>query len=138
MSEFITSMKQKMANLKEEIEAMRPGTEERKTGIREWRRLKRTLQRSNENGVIKSHICPFIFSSTIPVTYTMQLEFLTPNFWSNPLSSFFTPFVLCNKIKAQTQLDADHSRLEKMEKRIIEYLIVAYLKGSMRSSREAC
>ena len=41
MSEFITSMKQKMANLKEEIEAMRPGTEERKTGIREWRELSR-------------------------------------------------------------------------------------------------
>jgi len=138
MSEFITSMKQKMANLKEEIEAMRPGTEERKTGIREWRRLKRTLQRSDANGVIKSHVCPNPFSSTIPVTYAMQLEFLTPNFWSNPLSSFFTPFVLCDKIKAQTQLDADRSRLEKMEKRIIEYLVVAHLKGSTRSSREAC
>jgi len=100
--------------------------------------MERTLQRSDANGVIKSHVCPFIFSSTIPVTYAMQLEFLTPNFWSNPLSSFFTPFVICDKIKAQTQLDADRSRLEKMEKQIIEYLVVVHLKGSTRSSREVC
>jgi len=49
-----------LADLKKEIEAMRSGTEERKTGIREWRRLKRTLQGSDGNGVMRSHVRPFI------------------------------------------------------------------------------
>jgi len=110
MSEFITSMKKKMDNLKEEIEAMRPGTEERKQALENG---EGSRELCDANDVIKNHVCPFIFSSTIPVTYAMQLEWLTLIFWSIPLLSFFTPFVICDKIKAQTQLDADRSRLEK-------------------------
>jgi len=110
MSEFITSMKQKMDNLKEEIEAMRPGTEERKQALENGEGSRELY---DANDVIKNHVYPFIFSSTIPVTYAMQLEWLTLIFWSIPLLLFFTPFVICDKIKAQTQLDADRSRLEK-------------------------
>ena len=44
------------------------------------------------------------FSSTTPVTYAMQFEWLTSISWPNPSSSsFFTR----DKIKAQTQLDAN-------------------------------
>ncbi len=46
-----------MADLKRKIEAMAPGSEERKMGVREWRRLKRIPQGSVENGVIRNYVC---------------------------------------------------------------------------------
>ena len=45
-----------MADLKRRIEAMEPGSEERKMGVREWRRLKRIPIGSVENGVIRSYV----------------------------------------------------------------------------------
>lgn len=45
-----------MAELKKKIEAMEPGSEERKMGVREWRRLKRIPAGSVENGVIRSYV----------------------------------------------------------------------------------
>jgi ATP-dependent Lon protease len=49
-----------LADLKKHIEAMQPGSEERKMGVREWRRLKRIPQGSVENGVIRSYVCPLL------------------------------------------------------------------------------
>jgi len=43
-----------------EIEAMQSGTEERKVDTRDWRRLKRTPQGSDENGVVRIYVRPFI------------------------------------------------------------------------------
>jgi ATP-dependent Lon protease len=48
-----------LAELKAKIEAMLPGSEERKMGVREWRRLKRIPAGSVENGVIRSYVNPF-------------------------------------------------------------------------------
>ncbi len=45
-----------LADLKRRIEAMEHGSEERKMGVREWRRLKRIPQGSVENGVIRSYV----------------------------------------------------------------------------------
>jgi ATP-dependent Lon protease len=45
-----------LADLKTKIEAMIPGTEERKMGVREWRRLKRIPVGSVENGVVRSYV----------------------------------------------------------------------------------
>jgi hypothetical protein len=52
-----------MADLKRKIEAMAHGSEERKMGVREWRRLKRIPAGSVENGVIRSYVSfqPFSF-----------------------------------------------------------------------------
>lgn len=56
-----------MADLKRRIEAMEPGSEERKMGVREWRRLKRIPQGSVENGVIRSYVrrCLFLPTNTL-------------------------------------------------------------------------
>jgi len=58
------------ADLKK-IETIQSGTEERKVGMKEWRRLKRTPQ-----GSVKNELCtpsrPFSFMT--PLRYTMQLE----------------------------------------------------------------
>jgi len=48
-----------LADLKKRIEAAEVGSEERKMGVREWRRLKRIPQGSVENGVIRSYVSPF-------------------------------------------------------------------------------
>ena len=45
-----------MAELKRKIEGMAPGSEERKMGVREWRRLKRIPQGSVEHGVVRSYV----------------------------------------------------------------------------------
>jgi ATP-dependent Lon protease len=50
-----------LADLKAKIEAMVPGSEERKMGVREWRRLKRIPAGSVENGVIRSYASPISF-----------------------------------------------------------------------------
>ena len=53
-----------MAELKRRIEAMEPGSEERKMGVREWRRLRRIPAGSVENGVIRSYVSvAFSFSN---------------------------------------------------------------------------
>ncbi|KAK7031398.1 Lon protease-like protein [Favolaschia claudopus] len=108
-----------MADLKRRIEAMEPGSEERKMGVREWRRLKRIPQGSVEHGVIRSY-----------------LEWLTAVPWPN---SALEP---AHKIRdksfltaARAQLDSDHFGLEKIKKRLIEYLAVVRLK-EMNAERE--
>ena len=45
-----------LAELKAKIEAMLPGSEERKMGVRDWRRLKRIPAGSVENGVVRSYV----------------------------------------------------------------------------------
>ena len=52
-----------LADLKRKIEAMAHGSEERKMGVREWRRLKRIPAGSVENGVIRSYVSFQPFSS---------------------------------------------------------------------------
>ena len=47
-----------MAEIKTKIEAMAKDSEERKMGVREWRRLKRIPQGSVEHGVIRSYVGP--------------------------------------------------------------------------------
>ena len=45
-----------LADLRKKIEAFDAGSEERKVGVREWRRLKRIPQGSVENGVIRTYV----------------------------------------------------------------------------------
>ncbi|KAJ7493431.1 ATP-dependent protease La [Mycena galericulata] len=110
-----------LADLKRRIEAMAPGSEERKMGVREWRRLKRIPQGSVENGVIRSY-----------------LEWLTAVPWPNSSLETSTPRPIRDRsflAAARAQLDADHFGLEKIKKRLIEYLAVVRLK-EMNAERE--
>ncbi|KAJ2920667.1 hypothetical protein H1R20_g16428, partial [Candolleomyces eurysporus] len=106
-----------LADLKRRIEAMAVGSEERKMGVREWRRLKRIPQGSVENGVIRTY-----------------LEWLTSIPWPNsaplsPSSASTSDLKDRSFLKnARSQLDSDHFGLEKIKKRLIEYLAVVRLK----------
>ncbi|KIM90045.1 hypothetical protein PILCRDRAFT_812855 [Piloderma croceum F 1598] len=112
-----------LADLKKKIEAMEHGSEERKMGVREWRRLKRIPQGSVENGVIRTYLewltaVPWPSSSTPPST---DLEAIKDR-------SFLR--------NAREQLDADHFGLDKIKRRLIEYLAVVRLK-QMNAAKEA-
>ncbi|KAF8548420.1 ATP-dependent protease La [Imleria badia] len=103
-----------LADLRKKIEALDAGSEERKVGVREWRRLKRIPQGSVENGVIRTY-----------------LEWLTSIPWPSALASDATaqdalmdPGFLA---KARAQLDADHYGLDQIKRRLIEFLAVVRL-----------
>lgn len=111
-----------MADLKKKIEAMEHGSEERKMGVREWRRLKRIPQASVENGVIRTYLewltaVPWPSSSTPPSTDLEAIK--NRSFLRN----------------AREQLDADHFGLDKIKRRLIEYLAVVRLK-QMNAAKE--
>ncbi|KAG6907031.1 hypothetical protein DXG01_010866 [Tephrocybe rancida] len=114
-----------MADLKRRIEAMEPGSEERKMGVREWRRLKRIPQGSVENGVIRSYL-EWLGSIPWPNSTPLPSDSQAPQ----PIKdkTFLTA--------ARTQLDADHFGLEKIKKRLIEYLAVVRLK-ELNAERDA-
>ncbi|KAG6840496.1 hypothetical protein C0991_006326 [Blastosporella zonata] len=114
-----------MAELKRRIEAMEVGSEERKMGVREWRRLKRIPQGSVENGVIRSYL-EWLSSIPWPNSTPLGSEAQIPQ----PIKdkTFLTA--------ARAQLDADHFGLEKIKKRLIEYLAVVRLK-ELNAERDA-
>ncbi|KNZ81783.1 Lon protease like protein 2, peroxisomal [Termitomyces sp. J132] len=119
-----------MADLKRRIEAMAVGSEERKMGVRERRRLERIPQGSVEHGVIRSYVR---ISGLLASRYHGQTPYLSSEAQSpQPIKdkSFLTA--------ARAQLDADHFGLEKIKKRLIEYLAVVRLKelNAEHDSRE--
>ena len=106
-----------LADLKAKIEALPPGSEVRRMGVKEWRRLKRIPAGSVENGVVRTY-----------------LEWLTSIPWGPPPpsdSSDGGDLLLTDRgflDRARSQLDADHFGLDKIKRRLIEYLAVLRLK----------
>ncbi|KAM5532690.1 hypothetical protein V8D89_013659 [Ganoderma adspersum] len=105
-----------MAEIRSKIEAMAKDSEERKMAVREWKRLQRIPSGSVEHGVIRSY-----------------LEWVTSIPW--PSSAAFANATSSDKLRdrgfladARRQLDEDHYGLEKIKKRLIEYLAVVRLK----------
>ncbi|KAI0326803.1 ATP-dependent protease La [Cubamyces sp. BRFM 1775] len=112
-----------MAEIKHKIEAMAKDSEERKMAVREWKRFQRIPSGSVEHGVIRNY-----------------LEWLTSIPW--PSSSAYATATSSDKLRdraflenARKQLDEDHYGLEKIKKRLIEYLAVVRLK-QLQAERE--
>ncbi|TBU30927.1 ATP-dependent protease La [Dichomitus squalens] len=112
-----------MAEIRNKIEAMAKDSEERKMAVREWKRLQRIPSGSVEHGVIRNY-----------------LEWLTSIPW--PSSAAYANITSSDKLKdrafltnARKQLDEDHYGLEKIKKRLIEYLAVVRLK-QLQAERE--
>ncbi|GBE87130.1 Lon protease homolog 2, peroxisomal [Sparassis crispa] len=113
-----------MADIRVGIDAMAQGSEERKVAVREWRRLKRIPSGSVEQGVVRNYLdwlvaVPWAASTTTQAN--ASLEALRDR-------AFLT--------NARKQLDADHYGLEKIKKRLIEYLAVVRLK-ELNAEKEA-
>ncbi|KAF8331857.1 Lon protease C-terminal proteolytic domain-containing protein [Cantharellus anzutake] len=107
-----------LSDMKKQIEAMNPGSEERKMAVREYKRLKRIPSGSVENGVIRNY-----------------LEWLTSLPWPGTIAQdryWAAQSVVLDKSfldRARRQLDEDHYGLEKIKRRLIEYLAVVRLKS---------
>jgi len=121
-----------LADLKRKIEAMAVGSEERKMGVREWRRLKRIPQGSVENGVIRTYL---EWLTSIPWPNSTSSPAITPAPATMSSSSSVDLKDRTFLTNARAQLDADHFGLEKIKKRLIEYLAVVRLK-EMNLERE--
>ena len=121
-----------MAQLRQKIEAMTRDSEERKVAVSEWRRLKRIPSGSAENAVIRTYVGDF--PALLPPCSDHnkpQLEWLTSIPWSSSSSHLTALEVLKDRqflSKARKQLDADHYGLDKIKKRLIEYLAIVRLK----------
>ncbi|KAF8824493.1 hypothetical protein HHX47_DHR8000325 [Lentinula edodes] len=113
-----------LMDIRRKLEAMTPGSEERKAGVREWRRLKRLLGAggagggggSVEGGVIRGWLEWF---TALPWPSVTQ---------SSPASSQSSITTSAFLAEARAQLDSDHYGLDKVKKRLIEYLAVVKLK----------
>ncbi|KAJ3994999.1 ATP-dependent protease La [Lentinula boryana] len=113
-----------LMDIRRKLEAMEPGSEERKAGVREWRRLKRLMGAggagggggSVEGGVIRGWLEWF---TALPWPSVMQTSPI-------PSKSLITTSSFLGEARAQ--LDSDHYGLDKVKKRLIEYLAVVKLK----------
>ncbi|EJD04952.1 ATP-dependent protease La [Fomitiporia mediterranea MF3/22] len=103
-----------LAEVKRRIEAMERGSEERKMAVREWRRLKRIPQQSADHAVVRNY-----------------LEWLTALPWpmenAQPSESAKAMRNRSFISRAKEQLDADHYGLDKIKRRLVEFLAVIRL-----------
>ncbi|KDQ11191.1 hypothetical protein BOTBODRAFT_57522 [Botryobasidium botryosum FD-172 SS1] len=102
-----------LSELRGKVEAMLDGSEERKMGLRELKRLKRIPTGSVEHGVVRGYL-EWLTSLPWPTSTSEKAFFPTPS------RAFLT--------NARKQLDADHFGLEKIKRRLIEYLAVIRLR----------
>ena len=99
---------------------MQSGTAERKTGSRK-RRRPREFSKGALTPCTPSHLLP----STTPLTYAVQIEWLTSISWLISSSSFPTPpSMICDKAFH----DVEDFGLDKIKKRLIECLAAVHLK----------
>ncbi|KIM26616.1 hypothetical protein M408DRAFT_330553 [Serendipita vermifera MAFF 305830] len=106
-----------LADIRAKLEAMIPGSEERKTGVKEYRRLKRIPAGSMEHGVIRTYL-----------DWLTQLPWprINEELTDQSLKLMQDPSFLS---KAREQLDADHFGLDTIKRRLIEHLAVIRLKA---------
>ena len=131
-----------MAEIRSKIEAMAKDSEERKMAVREWKRLQRIPSGGAEHSVIRNYVSPStgVGPEIIGLRCT-QLEWITSIPW--PSSAAYATAASSDKLKDRTfltnarkQLDEDHYGLDKIKKRLIEYLAVVRLK-QLQAEREA-
>ncbi|KAG8878843.1 hypothetical protein FRB97_002170 [Tulasnella sp. 331] len=109
-----------LADLKAKIELLVPGSEERTMAVREFKRLKRIQSSSVEHGVIRTYL---EWLTSLPWPQTS--DSLTA---SSPSSSAdMTDRALLTR--ARDQLESDHYGMDKVKRRLIEYLAVVRLKA---------
>lgn len=117
-----------MAEIKHKIEAMYHGSEERKAAVREWRKLKRGPPGGAEQGVIRTYVGLCTISPYQKLKVHLQLDWLTSLPWNTIPPSTTATGTSAFLAAARAQLDTDHFGLDKIKKRLIEYLAVVRLK----------
>jgi ATP-dependent Lon protease len=125
------------------VDALPAGTEVRRVASTEARRLRRIPPHNAEHGILRNYVRtspsflhPYIVSDTTVCRYC-QLEWLTALPWTPPPPGSETltrPDFLAN---AKSQLDADHFGLDKVKRRLTEYLAVVRLHALIAETEQA-
>lgn len=110
-----------LSDMKRKIASLAKGSEERTIAIREFRRLRKIPPGSVETSVVRNY-----------------LDWLLAIPWSSSTTQLEAEKEVMHKsflTKARETLDADHYGLQKVKRRLIEYLAVLRLK-QMEATRE--
>ncbi|KAI9459929.1 ATP-dependent protease La [Lactarius psammicola] len=101
------------------VESLPVGSEVRRAATAEARRLKRIPPQNAEHGVVRTY-----------------LEWLTSLPWTPPAASAETLTRSDFLANSKSQLDADHYGLEKVKRRLMEYLAVVRLRALIAQEAE--
>ena len=79
---------EEMGDVKKKIEAMEVGSEERRVGVAEWRRLRRIPQQSAEYGVVRTYVRTFGFYFCQMLDWLKLGEFTAGMAYVSPVALF--------------------------------------------------
>ncbi|KAI0312794.1 hypothetical protein OF83DRAFT_1144320 [Amylostereum chailletii] len=105
-----------LLELRKKIEKLAVGSEERRVGANEWKRLKRIPSASAEWGVVRGY-----------------LDWLTSLPWPN---SALDPTPETSTSQSHAQLDEDHHGLDRVKRRLVEYLAIVRLLDAQAQAHE--
>ena len=121
------------------VDTLPAGSEVRRVASSEARRLKRIPPQNAEHGVVRNYVRRSMFSysnHTLTLTLLLQLEWLTSLPWTPTTAGSETLTRSDFLGKSQSQLDADHYGLEKVKRRLMEYLAVVRLRALIAQEAE--
>lgn len=124
------------------VDALPAGTEVRRVASTEARRLRRIPPQNAEHGVVRNYVRNSTFSphprflSNTTLCCFCQLEWLTALPWTLPPPGSDTLMRSDFLANAKLQLDADHFGLDKVKRRLTEYLAVVRLRALITQEAE--
>jgi ATP-dependent Lon protease len=118
------------------VDTLPAGSEVRRVASSEARRLKRIPPQNAEHGVVRNYVRRFIFLSHSYPDMLLQLEWLTSLPWAPTTASAETLTRSDFLANSQSQLDSDHYGLEKVKRRLMEYLAVVRLRALIAQEAE--
>ncbi|PVF96387.1 ATP-dependent protease La [Serendipita vermifera] len=129
-----------LAEVRAKLERMVPGSEERKMGVKEYKRLKRIPGGSVEHGVVRTYLdwltslpWPTVLPDQAASLPKGEVAMTKDEEQAQSVAILQDPQFLT---KAREQLDADHFGLDVIKRRLIEHLAVMRLKSLNATSAE--
>ena len=120
------------------VDTLPAGSEVRRVASSEARRLKRIPPQNAEHGVVRNYVRGSHFFSWIfpDLPFLLQLEWLTSLPWAPTTASSETLTRSDFLGNSKSQLDSDHYGLEKVKRRLMEYLAVVRLRALISQEAE--
>ena len=118
------------------VETLPAGSEVRRVASSEARRLKRIPPQNAEHGVVRNYVRGPHLLVIFTLTCFLQLEWLTSLPWAPTTAGSETLTRSDFLGKSKSQLDSDHYGLEKVKRRLMEYLAVVRLRALIAQEAE--
>ena len=119
------------------VDSLPAGSEVRRAATAEARRLKRIPPQNAEHGVVRTYVRrPTFLCCSFLELLLLQLEWLTSLPWTPSAAASETLTRSDFLGNSKSQLDADHYGLEKVKRRLMEYLAVVRLRALISQEAE--